>query len=141
MQIIPCDLLQCCIPMKVEIFLVFQEVLDLRPQCIMLMLHHDHMMAITLVENGNHHVTTPTPHEIMIVVVVVDQLLTLTIGRGVGKIALTGENLYMAWNFGYFVMFIMSVFVQGRSHRISPVNFLLWQFLTYLFKIVNASNL
>jgi hypothetical protein len=106
--------------MKVEIFLVFQEVLDLSPQFIMLMLHHEHMMVITLVENGNHHVTTPTPHEIMIVVV--DQLLTLTIGRGVGKIALTGENLYMALNFGYFVMFIMSVFVQGRSHHISLVN-------------------
>jgi hypothetical protein len=93
---------------KIEIILVFQEVLDLSPRFVMLMLHHDHMMVFTLVESGYRHVTTRTPHEIMIV----DQLLTLTVGKGVGRIALTGENLFMAWHFGCFVMF-MPVFVQG----------------------------
>jgi hypothetical protein len=57
----------------------------------MLMLHHGHMMAIILVENGNHHVTTHTPHKIM--TIVVGQYRALTIGRGVGKIALTGRTL------------------------------------------------
>jgi hypothetical protein len=56
----------------------------------MLMLHHGHMMAIILVENGNHHVTTRALHKIM--TVVVGQYRALTTGRGVGKIALTGRT-------------------------------------------------
>lgn len=96
--------------MKIEIIPVLQEILDLSPWFVMQMLHHDHMIVITLVESGNHHVTTRTPHEIMIVVM--DQPLTLSIGIGVGRIALTGKNLYVAWHFGYFVV-LMSVFVQG----------------------------
>jgi hypothetical protein len=72
--------------------LVLQEVLDLNPRVIMVTLHHDHVMVITLVENGNHHVTTHTPHEIM--TVAMDHLQALTIGKGVGKITLTGRNVH-----------------------------------------------
>jgi hypothetical protein len=57
----------------------------------MLMLHHDHVMAIILVENGNRHVTTHTLHKVM--TVVMGQYQALTIGRVVGKIALTGRTL------------------------------------------------
>jgi hypothetical protein len=71
--------------------LLLQEVLDLDPRVVMLMLHHDHMVAIILAESGNHHVTTHTLHKIM--TVVMGQHQALTIRRGVGKIALIGRNL------------------------------------------------
>lgn len=63
----------------------------MNPRVVMLMRLHGHMMAIILAESGKHHVTTPTLH--MIMTVVVGQHQDLTTGRGVEKIALTGVNL------------------------------------------------
>jgi hypothetical protein len=58
----------------------------------MLMLQHGHVMAIILVENGNHHVTTHALHKIM-TGVMGQYHRALTIRRGVGKIALIGRTL------------------------------------------------
>jgi hypothetical protein len=82
--------------MRIEIrtvtvfILLLQEVLDMTLRAVMLMLLRGHTMAIILVESGNHRVTTNTPHKIM--TVVVGQHRALTIGRGVGKTALTGGS-------------------------------------------------
>jgi hypothetical protein len=71
--------------------LIFQEVLDLNPRVVILMLQGDYMMLIIPVESENRHVTTHTPHEIM--TVVTHWLQILAVGKEAWKIALNGKNL------------------------------------------------
>jgi hypothetical protein len=66
-----------------------QEVLDLNPRGVILMLQGDYMMVFIPAESENHHVTTHIPHEIM--TVVTHWLQVLTVGKEAWKIALTDE--------------------------------------------------
>lgn len=84
---------------------IFQEVHDLNPQVVILMLQGDCMMVIIPVESENHHVTTHTLHEIM--TVATHWLQVLTTGKGAWKITLSGMKLCgFAFHVVYNVCFV-----------------------------------
>jgi hypothetical protein len=94
-----CDSLLCLVSVKLGVIFravvlhifIFQEVLDLNPRVIILTLRGDYTMVIFPVESENCHMTTHTPHGIMIVVM--DWPQVLTAGKGAWKIALIGRSL------------------------------------------------